>query len=184
MITIKLVSDEVELEGIKQLQVLNLHQNVTQSDALLEGYLSAEYSLSFLTEMHHAHPSIIAKHGDKVIGYALVSLKSIRQNHALLTELFDSIDQVSFNGDSLKNANYVVVGQLCVAKDFRGIGISRLLYNYFKENLSSKFQYCITDVATNNLRSLNAHLSIGFIVITSQVYGGINWNVVLWDWNK
>ena len=184
MITIKLVSEESELEGISQLQKLNHYQYIDKPEALSQGYVSAEYPINFLKEMHHAHPSVIAKHGKAVIGYALVSPKSIRHSHALLGELFDVVDTVNFKGTLLKDSNYVAVGQLCVAKEFRGKGISKLLYNHFKENLSNKFDYCITDVATNNAPSLKAHLSTGFEIVDSQVYGGIHWHIVLWDWNK
>lgn len=184
MITIKFVTDEAELEGIKQLQELNLRKNIARTKALADGYLSADYSLEFLNHMHQAHPSIIALSDKKVVGYSLVAVKSIRNNHTLLGELFNTIDNTIYNEIPLNDTNYVVVGQLCVAKDFRGKGVSREMYNYFRKHLSGSFKYCITDVASDNLPSLNAHLSTGFVVVASQNYGGINWHIVLWDWNK
>jgi hypothetical protein len=56
------------------------------------------------------------------------------------------------------------------------------MYEYFKDCLSIQYDYCITDVASDNPRSLKAHLKTGFTVIDSLNYGGISWNIVLWDW--
>ncbi len=183
MIWIKLVSEFSELEGIKTLRNENLKKNLPNSEAETEGFVTAEYSLEFLQKLHAESPSIIAKDGDQVIGYALVALKSVRDQHELLGDLFNCIDKIQYKGKLLKNAEYVVIGQLCVSKKYRGLGLVHLMYQLFKTTLSDTFDYCITDVAYNNPRSLRAHLKNGFVVIDTLGYGGISWDVVLWDWN-
>ena len=182
MVTIKLTSELSELEGIRQLQELNLTKNITEAEAQSQGFLSAAYSLEFLKLMHDEHPSVIAKDGDTVVGYALVSPKTIKGNHPLLDDLFGKIDDLTYNEIPLKNTNYVVVGQLCVSKEYRGQGLVKQLYNYYRECLSRKFDYCITDVASDNPRSRKSHLSVGFTVIATMTYGGISWDIILWDW--
>lgn len=77
-----------------------------------------------------------------------------------------------------------MVGQLCVAKNYRGIGLAQQMYQQFKNALAEEFDYCITDVASNNQRSLKAHIKTGFEIIDSVNYGGIGWDIVLWDWTK
>ena len=182
MITVTLAKDKKDLEGIKQLQQNNLSKKLSKEEAMREGFLSAEYSTEFLKIMHDASPSVIAKDGEEVVGYALVAVQSVRQHHELLADLFNSIDTKLYKGLALKNSNYVVVGQLCVAKAYRGQGLVQKMYEYFKDCLSIQYDYCITDVASDNPRSLKAHLKTGFTVIDSLNYGGISWNIVLWDW--
>lgn len=184
MIIVKRANTIAELEGIKTLQDKNLRHILSKEEADSQGFLTAEYTLDFLKMMHYVCPSIIAKDGDKVVGYALVAVKSIRHQHDLLADLFNKIDEVTFNGDLLANINYVVVGQLCVAKEYRSQGLAQKMYNYFKECLSMEFDYLITDVAQDNPRSLKAHLSTGFKVVDTLTYGGISWDIVLWDWRK
>ena len=87
-----------------------------------------------------------------------------------------------YNNHPLKNARYVVVGQLCVAKNYRGLGLVEQMYKHFKTSLSGKFEYCLTDIAENNPRSLKVHLKSGFQVVDTLHYGGIDWDIVLWDW--
>ena len=184
MIIIKRVTELEELQGIKKLQDANLLNNMGKEESDKEGFLSADYSMEFLEKMHDACPSIIAKDRDRVVGYALVAIKEVRNHHDLLADLFNTIDTHSYKNNPLKDEKYVVVGQLCVAKDYRGQGLTKRLYNHFRECLSNDYYYCLTDVAIANNRSLAAHLSTGFVVISSISYGGIAWNIVLWDWTE
>ena len=182
MITIKRVTEFTELEGIKQLQDANLKKNLSEEMAGSEGFVMADYTLDFLQAMHAESPSIVAMDNGRVIGYALSATKSIRHQHALLADLFNAIDKINYNHQLLENSKYVVVGQLCVALGYRGTGLAQNMYNYFKSSLSPEFDYCITDVANENIRSLKAHQKTGFQVIDTLNYGGIIWNIILWDW--
>jgi ribosomal protein S18 acetylase RimI-like enzyme len=183
-VVIKRVSENDELVGIAQLQALNLKKNIDSETALSQGFLTAEYTLEYLKEMHDASPSIIAKDGDKVVGYALVATKEVRNGHDLVADLFNVIDTKTFKGQLLNEVNYVVVGQLCVGEGYRGQGLVKRLYDHFRDCLSSEYEYLITDVAQANTRSLNAHKKSGFQVIDTLVYAGIGWDIVLWDWRS
>jgi hypothetical protein len=182
MITIKRVTEHSELEGIKKLQQDNLKKNLGDQEAETEGFVTAEYTMEFLERMHGESPSVIAKDGDGIAGYALVAVKAIRHEHDLLGDLFDSIDKIRYHNRLLKDAKYVVVGQLCVSKNYRGLGLVQKMYQHFKHTLSTEFDYCITDVAKDNPRSLKAHLNSGFHIIDTLLYGGLGWDIVLWDW--
>lgn len=181
-VTITLVTNHDELVGIRDLQALNLRKNIDAATALSDGFLTAEYTLEYLQHMHDASPSIIAKDGDQVVGYALVATKAVREGHDLMADLFNVIDTKFYKSKSLRDTNYVVVGQLCVAKEYRGQGLVKRLYDYYRDCYAKEYEYLITDVAQANSRSLNAHKKSGFIVIDTLEYGGIGWDIVLWDW--
>jgi predicted N-acetyltransferase YhbS len=184
MITIKRVTEPAELEGIKKLQQENLKSSLTAEETSQEGFVTAVYSLEFLQKMHFAEPSVIAKDGEQVVGYALVADPAIRHEHELLEDLFNAIDHTEWNGVMMKETNYVVVGQLCVSKKYRGQGLVSRMYSYYKDCMEDKFDYCLTDIAQDNPRSLRAHLKSGFQVINTLDYGGIKWDIVLWDWTE
>lgn len=184
MITIKLVTEQSELEGIKKLQQENLKKNLSHQEAGIEGFVTAEYTMEFLERMHYEKPSVIAKDGELIVGYTLVAVKAIRFEHELLKDLFDTIDNTQYQHRLLKNTSYVVVGQLCVSKNYRGLGLVHQMYQHFRKTLSQEFNYCITDVAKDNPRSLKAHLKSGFVVIDELQYGAVGFDIVLWDWNS
>lgn len=183
LVQVTRVSSPTEIIGIRDLQALNLKQNITAEEAMDQGFLTAAYTIEYLEEMNAVSPSIIAKDGDKVVGYALVATKDIRKGHDLIEGLFDAIDACEYNGKLLRDVNYVVVGQLCVAKEYRGQDLVQKLYGHFRDCLSNEFTYLVTDVAKPNVRSLKAHKKRGFQVINELTYGGFGWDIVLWDWN-
>jgi len=58
------------------------------------------------------------------------------------------------------------------------------MYGFYQQSLNKEYQYLITDVAQENPRSIKAHLKTGFEIIHTIQYGGIGWDIVLWDWRK
>ncbi len=179
---VKLVTVPEEIIGIKALQNLNLRTNISDEEAASQGFLTASYTMEYLEAMNADAPSVIAKAGGEVVGYAMVTTKALRDGHELMADLFNTIDRTSYKDCLLGEMDYVVVGQLCVAKAFRGVGLVQRMYNHFRDCYADRYPYLVTDVAQANSRSLKAHQKTGFQVIDTLTYGGIGWDIVLWDW--
>lgn len=170
------------MKGVLALQQANLRNNITQEEAETQGFLMAEYDLDFLELLNQKSPGIIAKDGEKVVGYSLVALPETARQHPLLADLVQNIERCIFEGEPVEN--YAIVAQLCVSKEYRGQDLVQKLYGSFRDQYANRYAYCVTDVAQANHRSLKAHQKRGFQVIDTLDYGGIGWNIVLWDWNK
>jgi ribosomal protein S18 acetylase RimI-like enzyme len=178
------VSFDDEIVAIKALQTANQRKNLDLAEAEAEGFVTAIYTLDFLRAMNDACPSIIAKDGDLVVGYALVAQKSdLTKGHELLKGLIDAIDAVQYDGKPLSESNYVLVGQLCVAKGYRGMGLAGKMYAAFRAALHDQYAYLITDVASDNPRSVRAHLKVGFKVVDRVSHDGVEFQIIVWDWN-
>ncbi|MES2805389.1 MAG: GNAT family N-acetyltransferase [Bacteroidota bacterium] len=166
-----------ELEQIRALQLQNSSQNISSEEKLQEGFVTVQHSVALLEQMNSACAHIIAKDNDAVVGFALVMLSGFRNEIKALIPMFERIDELI-----PKDRTYVVMGQICVDKDYRKQGIFRGLYHFYREELQHQFDYLITEVATINLRSMQAHEAIGFKIIDTYNEDGIVWNIVLWDW--
>lgn len=84
----------------------------------------------------------------------------------------------------MSDYHYIVVGQVCVGNDYRGKGLFDECYNAYKDYFKSRYAFAITEIASINLRSMNAHNRIGFEVIHNYTdSSGVEWNVVVWDWD-
>ncbi|MTI29312.1 GNAT family N-acetyltransferase, partial [Xanthovirga aplysinae] len=139
--------------------------------------------LALLKELNEEYQHIVAKVDEEVIGYVLVMLKKFSEEIPVLLPMFCKIDELSFEGTPLKDANYFVMGQVCIAKEFRGKSIFYRLYEGLKKQMSDDFTYVITEVATRNRRSIRAHEKIGFKTIlqyNSEL--GEKWDIMLWNW--
>jgi GNAT superfamily N-acetyltransferase len=166
-----------ELEQIRTLQLQNSSQNITSEEKLHEGFVTVQHTVALLEQMNTACAHIIAKDGEKVVGFALVMLSSFRNEIEVLIPMFERIDSLIPAGKS-----YVIMGQVCVDKNYRKQGIFRGLYDFYRTQLQQEFDFLITEVAAINLRSMSAHEAIGFKVIDSYEEDGIIWNIMLWDW--
>jgi GNAT superfamily N-acetyltransferase len=181
-VLIKRVTEDWEIEGIKALEVANNLVNISMEESDKEGFVTASYSIELLRKMNEIQPSIIALYENKVVGYAMVTDKELYGQHTLLDSLFDALVDMNYQGKKLGGAKVVLVGQLCVAKPFRGKGLVPKMYNFFKECLITQYDYCVTDISEANPRSIRAHEKCGFKIIDTLEYEGVKWYIVMWDW--
>jgi hypothetical protein len=166
-----------ELQQIRTLQLQNSAQHISSEEKLQEGFVTVQHTVALLEQMNSACAHIIAKDNDLVAGFALVMLSRFRNEIKVLTPMFERIDSLL-----QKDQTYVVMGQICVAKNYRKQGLFRGLYHFYKEQLQDEFTCLITEVAAINLRSMKAHETIGFKVIDTYKDDDIVWNIMLWDW--
>jgi hypothetical protein len=185
-ITIKTVSEEVEVLGIIALQQQNLRKKLSQETIESQGFVTVEHEYSVLKAMNDAQPSVIAKDGETVVGYCLAMLPQFRHDIPILSGLFDTIDKIEYEGQLLKDYPYFVMGQVCVGDGYRGIGLFDKMYEHLRESLVAQFELCVTDISSKNIRSQKAHARVGFKAIHEFFEGALDesWIVVLWDWRR
>lgn len=166
-----------ELEQIRTLQIQNSSQLISSEEKLEEGFVTVQHTIDLLQKMNSACAHIIAKDNQSVVGFALVMLSGFRNEIKVLSPMFERIDKLVAD-----HKTYVVMGQICVAKNYRKQGIFRGLYHFYKAELQHQFDYLITEVAAINPRSMQAHEAAGFKIIATYEEDGIVWNIIAWDW--
>ena len=177
MIHYQLTSTREELTQIIELQQKNLPLNISTDEKNEQGFVSAQHTLDLLTKMHDAHPHIIAKHNNKVVGYALCMLQEFKNEIPLLTPMFNQTDKAIKELE--EKLNYMVMGQICIDKEYRKQGMFRALYQYMKQNISKEYNAIITEVDVKNVRSSNAHKAIGFEILKEHQSNNQNWELIL-----
>jgi RimJ/RimL family protein N-acetyltransferase len=182
MLEATIVTTEDELAQIHQLNQLNLKQNLSEKEKKEEGFVSWLYSMKLLEQMHKLAPSIIVKDEDKVVGYALVTLKEAREFHPDLRTMITNLQPLHYNGKLLFTYSFYCMGQICIDKNYRGKGVFNNLYQHHKKIYQTKFDLLITEISTHNPRSQKAHEKVGFKTIHNYKDVMDEWNVVGWDW--
>jgi L-amino acid N-acyltransferase YncA len=118
------------------------------------------------------------------VAYVLAMTKACKEDIPVLFPMFEQFDQLPYKGRMISAYDYMVVGQICVGKEYRGLGIFDGLYSEYKKRYQEKYPFAITEVATRNLRSMRAHERVGFKVVDRYLApDGEEWAIVLWDWN-
>lgn len=177
-----LAKTDEDLKQILALQKLNYKTNISAEEAVSQGFVSIEHKFSLLKEMNADYPHIIAKSGGKLVGYALIMLRKFGDMIDVLLPMFERINVLDWKEKSMADSSYFIMGQVCVAKDFRGKGVFSGLYAEMKERMKGDFDYLVTEVATRNARSMRAHEKVGFeLLLNYIVEGEEEWNIVLLD---
>ncbi|RIW14093.1 GNAT family N-acetyltransferase [Algoriphagus lacus] len=182
MIQIKSAENESELKGILELQEANLFQNLSPIEKSEQGFVTVKHSLEQLTAMNELAAHVIAKDGDQVAGYILAMTKASRAVIPVLVPMFEQFDQLKVDGQPISALDYLVIGQICVGKNYRGQGLFDQMYAEYRKKFSGKYEFGITEIATSNLRSLNAHHRVGFETIHIFRDTIQEWAIVVWKW--
>ena len=183
MLKATVVTTEEELVQIHKLNQKNIKTNLDDRTQNEEGFVTWLYPLKLLREMHELAPSIIVKSENVVAGYALTTLKDARTFHPDLNLMFENLETVLYGGKTLSSYNFYCMGQICVAKEYRGQNIVNMLYQKHKEMYSHQYEFLLTEISTSNVRSLKAHARVGFQTIYTYRDAVDEWDVVIWNWS-
>ena len=161
-----------DLKEILELQRINLPDQLTDDDRKQEGFVTISHSLELLERMNDVCPHIVARDNGRVVGYALCMHPDFSEEIPILLSMFEMINTL------LEDRSYMVMGQVCVDKGYRGKGVFRGLYQAMKVALEGEFELIVTEVDGRNTRSLDAHLAIGFRVIKKYQSDGRDWYLI------
>jgi hypothetical protein len=179
------VTEPSEVDLILALQAENHRDHVDAATAASDGFTSVRHDPAVLQAMNRAHPSAIAKSGRQLAGYCLMMAQEFRDEVPILRPMFALLEGLTWRGEALAaSARWFVMGQVCVARGFRGMGVFDGLYQQLRTVYAQQFNFTVTEISHRNPRSLRAHRRVGFE--TLHVYPdpatGEMWEVVVWDW--
>lgn len=177
------VSNIGELRQVLALQQLNLKEHISEIEKAEQGFLTLQHDLNTLQAMHQLAPSILIKDGPEVVAYALTMVRECRQLVPDLEPMFALFDRLEWKRKPLNDFRFYVMGQICVAKAYRGQGLFNRLYMSHREIYRDRFDLLLTEISTRNIRSVRAHERIGFKTIHKYRDEIDEWLVVGWDWS-
>ncbi|WP_020536073.1 GNAT family N-acetyltransferase [Lewinella cohaerens] len=179
MVKYTAVQNDQDLEGILALQAINLPGSISPKEALEQGFLTVVHDMDLLRDMNRPFAHTIAKEGDDVVGYALSMTEDFKERVPVLVPFIERIHEMEWQGQPVSAFRYILMGQVCVAKNYRGQGVFKGLYQKMQERMAPHFDLILTEISQRNPRSIRAHEKVGFVeVIRYQVPGGEPWVVV------
>jgi len=171
------------IDQIIKLQRLNLRKYLTPEEIATQGFLYVEHDPANLKQICQDQPAVVARDGDHLAGYAICMNKTQGGQVPELVPFFNKIDKQIFQDIPLNQVDYLVCGQVCVAKPYRGQNLVGQLYRHMSL-LRTKYKFCITEISMHNKRSLGAHHKIGFEpILEYHNASGEPWQIVAWNWN-
>ena len=178
------VSTEADVQGILELQARNLPAVLSAETMRSQGFVTVRHDPAVLQRMNEADPSIIAKAGGQVVAYALVMRREFAADVPVLLPLFETLSALSWCGAPLRvDPRWFVMGQICVAEEYRGTGVFDRLYQTMSDTYRGRYDFTVTEVAERNTRSLRAHERVGFRILHTYAHAktGEIWHVIVMD---
>jgi GNAT superfamily N-acetyltransferase len=180
-ITFQPAASDQQFEQILQLQQRNLARALDAGELRRHGFVYAEHSKALLQRMAAELPQMVALSDGLVIGYNLAMSADMHDALPSLAPMFAQFELCMFRGQPLARYRYLVGGQVCVDRAYRGHGLMRRLYDETRQRAGPGYRLCVTEVSARNPVSLQAHLNIGFEVLAGYHDGKESWRVVGWD---
>lgn len=174
-----------DLEEILALQKRNLAISLSREEIDEQGFVTVDHSYAQLQRLNELEKQVVAKYNGVVVGYLLAMTIASRWDIPILQPMFAEFEKLFFEGKKIGEYHYLVVGQVCIDRAFRGKGILDDCYAAYREFYGRHYDFAITEIAATNHRSLRAHKRVGFIELAT--YTGpdaVSWVVVLWDWRN
>lgn len=181
------VSSTAEVDQILALQAANLPTAVTSEVAASQGFVTVRHDRAVLQRMNEAAPGIVAKSNGNVVAYALVMPREFAADVPILRPLFAMLDTLSWRSVALRdNPRWFVMGQICVAEGYRGVGVFDGLYRAMADAYRHRFDFTVTEVAARNTRSLRAHARAGFetLHVYPDATTGEQWHVIVLEFAR
>jgi hypothetical protein len=174
---------EEQLLQILQLQKSNLASSIDKQTLESQGFVTAQHDLKLLTEMNQEQAHAIALDGDQVVGYALSMTTKFSKRLPVLIPMFEMISSLEYKGVAMDKYSYFIMGQVCIAPNYRSTGIFFGLYQQLKKANSNAYDFIITEIDQRNTRSIAAHKKVGFELLHSYCSDAeIVWDLVIWNW--
>lgn len=173
MISYKKASSVSELQQIINLQRDNVPEGISSEEKETEGFVTVVHTLELLTAMNTVCQHSIAIENDTVVGYALCMHPSFGDEIDVLKPMFSEIQKTID-----PTTSWMVMGQICIDKNFRKKGIFRRLYEHMSTSIRPEFTTIITEVDVTNTRSLAAHYAIGFKLMSTYTADRKEWVLI------
>lgn len=148
--------EDRDLPALLALQEANLFANLVADDRR-DGFLSARFSAGQFDEMARDLAVMVAADGEDIVGYLCASSLAFNRHIPLLAAMIERFPQAQFLGRTLSAQRCFVYGPVCVARQRRGTGVLRGLYDGLRREIAGDYDAGTLFIAKDNPHSLAAH---------------------------
>jgi predicted GNAT superfamily acetyltransferase len=143
--------------AILKLQAANFIANLSEEERKT-GFLSAEFTPEQTAHIAEDLGTMGAFIDGCVAGFLCAFRRDFETGSPVIAEMLESYDGMTFEGRSLNSFNSYIYGPACVAREYRGRGLLRGLYDAQKKDLAGQFEIGVAFVSRSNPHSLDAHV--------------------------
>lgn len=153
-----ITATDQDIEGISQLQEQNLAAN--------NGTLSAALPESAIAEMMAEMPVIVARSGDKVLGFLMTSTLTKNADMPIIKAML-----ATYSGSE----GAFLYGPICVSSEARNQGLAKKMFAALRPRVAGKEG--VLFIRNDNVASLKAHVNMGMKRVAEFGFSGKSYSV-------
>lgn len=144
-----------QIEDIEKLKNLNNKFLINNLDPLQreKGFIRIEYNLGGFKNIVKEKEVVVAFNFNEIVAYYMIGKKaSIKQ--------LDYQKEMAKKLEKKHNIPFDKIGygcQVCIDKDFRRLGLFKLMLKLLKNTVKNKYDYLLCSISDFNIASLKAH---------------------------
>jgi hypothetical protein len=123
-----------------------------------QGFLSAQFSPEQTAQIAKDVGTIVAVIDDQIVGFVCAFRNEFETGSPVIAKMLESYDRMIFEGRTLNSFRSYIYGPVCIAREYRGQGLLRGLYEAQKKDLAGQFEIGVAFVSRSNPHSLAAHV--------------------------
>jgi hypothetical protein len=124
-----------------------------------KGFVGAAFNKDFFELLINRREVIVAYDNDVLVGYML----SVNHSDAgLLKNHKEEAEKLKENGTLLPTDNVAIGIQTAVELPYHGTGLISIIRNEFRDLLRDRFQYFLTTISKDNIRSFTSATKFGW----------------------
>ena len=123
-----------------------------------QGFLSAQFTPEQTAQIAEDLGTIVAVIDNQIGGFVCAFRNEFETGSPVIAKMLESYDRFTFEAQPLCTFKSYIYGPACVAREYRGRGLLRGLYEAQKKDLAGQFEIGIAFVSRSNPHSLQAHV--------------------------
>jgi predicted GNAT superfamily acetyltransferase len=143
--------------AILNLQSANYIANLSSHERA-QGFLSAQFTSEQTSQIAKDLGTIVAVIDDQIVGFVCAFRNEFETGSPVIAKMLESYDRFMFESRPLRTFKSYIYGPVCIAREYRGQGLLRGLYEAQKKDLAGQFEIGVAFVSRSNPHSLDAHL--------------------------
>ena len=147
-----------DYKQILQLQSANYIANLTEEERK-SGFLSAQFSLEQTAKIAQDLGTMVAILDQRVVGFLCAFRNEFPSGSPVIAEMLLNYPLFRFEDRPLSGFTSYIYGPVCIARECRGRGVLRGLYEAQRKELAGRFEIGVAFVSHSNAHSLRAHVN-------------------------
>ena len=143
--------------AILELQSANYIANLSTHERE-QGFLSAQFTSEQTAQIAKDLGTIVAVIDDKIVGFVCAFRTEFETGSPVIAKMLESYDRFIFEARPVNTFKSYIYGPVCIAREYRGQGLLRGLYEAQKKDLAGQFEIGVAFVSRSNPHSLDVHV--------------------------